>query len=110
MSSSPFSSLSSTPKKPSFQHALRDIPVPDLLHEGIPVLRVYANGNTTRTFLSLSNDKFTLFLKHTSATAKKKWFGSNKKLSDDDQDRVIDIGAISKIQRGHARLRNELAR
>ena len=120
-----------------------DIPVPQTLVEGIPVLRVYATGVTRRATLSLSSDKFTLFVKQERPIKKKSFLlsspftkqkgissssslssslpsssdtnnkKSNNKNDDIDQtgQRGIDIGAISKIQRGHTRHRRiELAR
>jgi hypothetical protein len=108
---SPSSSTSSAITKTSFHHVLRDIPVPKALQQGIPVLRVYANGKTTKTTLSLSSDNFTIFVKQPiEKSSSKRWsFGTSSK-KEDDSDRVIDIGAIYKIQRGHARRRFELAR
>eukprot|EP00980_Cylindrotheca_fusiformis_P020851 scaffold7839_cov59-Cylindrotheca_fusiformis.AAC.2 len=104
-------------KQVSFQNALRDIPVPQILRDGIPVLRVYANGKTTKTTLRLSSDNFTIHVKqHPSqktSNVKQRWsLSSSKHKSESAEaaDRVIDVGAISKIQRGHARRRFELAR
>lgn len=100
--------------KTSFQHVLRDIPVPRALQEGIPVLRVYANGKTTKTTLSLSSDNFTIYVKQKefqqSKSSKIRWSFTSNKQKGEQENRVIDIGAISKIQRGHARRRFELAR
>jgi hypothetical protein len=105
------SSISSANNKTSFHHVLRDIPVPRALKEGIPVLRVYANGKTTKTTLRVSRDNFTIFVKPThEKSSSKRWsFGTSSK-KEDDSDRVIDVGAIYNIQRGHARRRFELAR
>ena len=86
--------------------------MPQILVDGIPVLRVYANGVTRKASLSLSSDKFTLFVKTEKLIQKRSFFRSptkpqNSKNDDIDDTgfRGIDIGAISKIQRGHARHR-----
>lgn len=101
-------------RKTLFQHCLRDVAVPRSLQEGVQVLRVFANGKTSRMTMKLSDDKFTLFLNHGLDNEKqaKKWPSLIRKNSTNgnDLDRVIDVGAISEIQRGHSRRRFQLAR
>ena len=117
----------------ALKNALKAIPVPPELHEGIDVVRVYANGKTKRSYITLSEDKFTLYI--TSEKFKKKqqnransifpWRNKNnvgyggasqpKKSSGtfaglQQHERAIDIGAIHSIQRGHATRKFELAR
>lgn len=115
----------------ALKKALKAIPVPSELLEGIDVVRVYANGKTKRSYITLSEDKFTLYI--TSEKFKKRqqnrtnsifpWRNKNggsttpppKKQSGNfaglqQQERAIDIGAIHSIQRGHATRKFELAR
>eukprot|EP00526_Cylindrotheca_closterium_P002340 CAMPEP_0113608790 /NCGR_PEP_ID=MMETSP0017_2-20120614/4118_1 /TAXON_ID=2856 /ORGANISM="Cylindrotheca closterium" /LENGTH=918 /DNA_ID=CAMNT_0000517509 /DNA_START=309 /DNA_END=3065 /DNA_ORIENTATION=- /assembly_acc=CAM_ASM_000147 len=100
--------------KTLFQHCLKDIAVPRALQEGIQVLRVFANGKTTRMTMKLSDDKFTLFLNHgipgsTKSSSNKRWSMMSRK-NGSELDRVIDVGGISEIQRGHSRRNFQLAR
>lgn len=99
-------------KKTLFQHCLKDVAVPRTLQEGIQVLRVFANGKTTQMTLKLSDDKFTLFLNHglPGKSQNKRWGIVSIRKSGSDLDRVIDVGAISEIQRGHSRRNFQLAR
>ncbi|CAJ1945928.1 unnamed protein product [Cylindrotheca closterium] len=107
--------FSQTNKKTLFQHCLKDIAVPRALQEGIQVLRVFANGKTTQMTMKLSDDKFTLFLNHgipgnnKSTSQSKRWLPFSSK-NGSDLDRVIDVGGISEIQRGHSRRNFQLAR
>lgn len=49
--------------KSKFKRALRRVDVPPALQQGIPVMRVYANGEKPRKqYLTLSRDKFTLYI------------------------------------------------
>jgi hypothetical protein len=96
------------------------MPVPVALQEGVHVLRVYANGKTQNSFLTLSDDKFTLYLSKTQKNgpaSKRGWlqqFVARKHSTPQHQqptdERTIDIGSIERIQRGHANKRFELAR
>jgi hypothetical protein len=61
---------SAPPGKSAFKNALKPIPVPEALHEGIAVIRVYANGKTKLSYMTLSEDKFTIYI--TSEKFKKK--------------------------------------
>jgi hypothetical protein len=77
---------------------------------------VHANGKTRPSFLTLSHDKFTLYV-----TSEKRrgdhsgggggWFrrGSSSARSDVTE-RAIDVGAIDRIQRGQATQQFELAK
>lgn len=99
-------------RKTLFQHCLKDIAVPRALQEGIQVLRVFANGKTTSMTMKLSDDKFTLFLNHgipgKSPTKRLSFLPTWK--NGNELDRVIDVGGISEIQRGHSRRNFQLAR
>ena len=49
--------------KSKFKRALKRIEVPSALQQGIPVIRVFANGQKpTQQYLTLSRDKFTLHI------------------------------------------------
>ena len=49
--------------KSNFKRALKRVEVPPVLIQGIPVIRVYANGKTPKQqYLTLSRDKFTLYI------------------------------------------------
>jgi hypothetical protein len=98
------------------KNALKDIPIPAALRDGIHVLRVYANGQQTHPcYLTLSDDHFTLYVTvqkngYVQTRKSSSWFGRSKSMGDTDE-RAIDIGAIHRIQRGHAATqRFELAR
>lgn len=94
--------------KSTFKNALKSIPVPPELIEGVDVLRVYANGKTKRSFLTLSDDKFTLYV--TTDKYKKSAHKGFFRRRQDKDERAIDIGAIDRIQRGHATHKFVLAR
>ena len=49
-------------KESAFKNCLKSIPVPKALTEGIQCVRVYANGKTQTQYLTLSQDKFTLYV------------------------------------------------
>ena len=52
--------------KSNFKRALKRVEVPPALQQGIPVVRVYANGNKPKQqYLTLSPDKFTLYITST---------------------------------------------
>lgn len=129
-----------TNSRSTFQNVLKGLRVPTSLQEGegVDVLRVFANGQTQASVLSLSEDKFTLYL-----TSQRKnklsnglgglFFGRSSANANgseiapvhrtdshpsayvslgghSDIERAIDIGAIDRIQRGHTTKRFELAR
>lgn len=59
------SAVGGTPKahKSQFKRALKRIEVPPALQQGIPVIRVFANGQKPKQqYLTLSRDKFTLHI------------------------------------------------
>ena len=102
-------SLDNRPLRSNFKNALQKVRVPAILLEGVHVLRVFANGKTQKSFLTLSPDKFTLYLTTERKTAAVfSFFGRSKPTT--VQERAIDIGAIDRIQRGHATKRFEMAR
>jgi len=52
--------------KSNFKRSLKCVDVPPVLQQGIPVIRVYANGQKPKQqFLTLSKDKFTLYITST---------------------------------------------
>jgi hypothetical protein len=104
--------------KSSFKNALSSIHVPSKLLEGINVLRVSANGTTRKSFLTLSEDKFTVYITHqkrgASPTSKGSIFSLRRSKSvadgEDAKERAIDIGSIDRIQRGQVTHKFELAK
>lgn len=104
----------------SFRNALVDVPVPPLLMEGVQVLRVQVDGTMRDSFLTLSEDKFTLYVT-TSRFKRVKgsgggggFFKRGRKKNDATQgayeERSIDISAIDRIQRGQITHKFELAK
>jgi hypothetical protein len=91
----------------TFKNALKTIPVPIALTDGVDVMRVYANGKTKKCFLTLSDDNFTLYV---TSDKYKKSKGFFRRKTENKDERAIDIGAIDRIQRGHATHKFELAR
>jgi hypothetical protein len=84
---------------------LKGIPVPAALVEGVKVTRVYATGKTQNCFLTLGNDNFTLYLTAEKYKKNKGFFssfGSSRRSDQSKDERAVDIGAIDRIQRGHA--------
>jgi len=107
----------------TFRSSLRNLTVPIDLLKGVECLRVFANGQTQQSYLTLSPDRFTLYL----TTERKRPRKSSsfvqflfKQSSNGDSsgggtsggtttttsgtqymERAIDIGAIARIQRGH---------
>jgi hypothetical protein len=77
------------------------------LTDGVDVMRVYANGKTKKCFLTLSDDNFTLYV---TSDKYKKSKGFFRRKTENKDERAIDIGAIDRIQRGHATNKFELAR
>ena len=101
----------------TFRSALLNLKVPTDLRQGVECLRVFANGQTQKSYLTLSPDKFTLYLtterKRPRKSASFVQFLFNKPSPTDTAgnaaaasgtqytERAIDIGAIASIQRGH---------
>jgi hypothetical protein len=76
-------------------------------------MRVYANGKQQKSFLTLSEDKFTLYLtteRKTNSRSSLTSFLFGKSNNTTFKERAIDIGAIDRIQRGQATKRFEMAR
>jgi hypothetical protein len=99
------------PPQSSFKNALKSVPVPPSLVEGVEVFYVNANGVARKSFLTLSEDKFTLYV--TSTKRGGAGFGSIFRWgwgSDETEERAIDIGAIDRIQRGQITQKFELAK
>lgn len=107
----------------SIKQALAHVLVPPILLEGVSVLRVKVNGSMRESFLTLSKDRFTVYITSSKVatetpTAKKSsWlFGRNTKpespsvTAADVDERSIDIGAIDRIQRGQVTHKFELAK
>lgn len=89
-----------SPHRIHFLNALATIPVPSKLLRGVSVLQVAANGLTTSVMLSLSEDKFTIRLVSTN----RGFFRASSK------DNAVDIGEISRIQRGQSTQQFEFAK
>lgn len=126
-------------KQSSLKQALSQVPVCRDLVQGVECLRVFANGHVQRSYLTLSPDRFTLYLtterKSTTGKDSRKTtsggglftnlFGgssnhhhhnssSSSSTSNSPNnntttttttqytERAMDIGAIAKLQRGHA--------
>ena len=85
-----------------FLHSLSLVQIPESLSTGIPVLQVAANGRTRSATLSVSDDKFTV-----SVTFPKQTTGFFSKATNDN--RIIDIGEIDRIQRGQSTQKFEKA-
>lgn len=137
-------SAASMNHRSAFKNCLKPIPVPTALQHGIQCVRVHANGKTQTQYITLSQDKFTLYVtsqplygNHSSTQHKNRsggmasWLfrrsssvdstaalngsgtgdavptptGARKRNS---EVRAIDIGAIHRIQRGHANRRFEM--
>ena len=105
----------SSQPKASFRNALVRVPVPRRLLDGVNVLRVNANGRTRPSFLTLSEDKFTLYLTTTkrgpaSARGLSVLGLRRSKSEGETHERTIDIGAIDRVQRGQATAKFEMAK
>jgi hypothetical protein len=92
--------------KTSFRNALVRVPVPRRLLDGVNVLRVNASGKTRSSFLTLSEDKFTLYIttaRRGPAQRKLSILGLRRSQSEGStQERAIDIGAVDRVERGQA--------
>ena len=88
--------------------------MPRRLLDGVNVLRVNANGRTRPSFLTLSEDKFTLYI----TTTKRGPPGGGlsllglrrSKSEGETHERSIDIGAIDRVQRGQGTTKFEMAK
>jgi hypothetical protein len=135
----------------AFKNCLKPIPVPSALQHGIQCVRVHASGTTQTQYLTLSQDKFTLYVttqplygNNANTHHKNKgggmasWLFRRSSSADSNtanngsgtagdapsavttptasyssrnrntEVRAIDIGAIHRIQRGHANRRFEM--
>ncbi|KAG7363402.1 phosphatidylinositol-specific phospholipase C, X domain containing protein [Nitzschia inconspicua] len=143
-------STTSTPsviRQSAFKNCLKPIPVPSALQQGIQCVRVHANGKTQTQYITLSHDKFTLYVtsqplygNNSNTQHKNKgggmasWLFRRSSSVDSNatvngsgtgditsavttptgarkrnaEVRAIDIGAIHRIQRGHANRRFEM--
>ena len=126
-------------KVSTFKNSLRYVPVHQSLMEGVHVLRVKVNGTMRESFLTLSQDKFTLYVtsgKIVSIAPKSyvsfgwlRFLGGSPNIPDpailtssassttnhsqdvtNPEERSIDIGAIDRIQRGQTTQKFELAK
>ncbi|MEM1010512.1 MAG: hypothetical protein AAGJ35_16075, partial [Myxococcota bacterium] len=102
----------SSSRRASIQKALQEVPIPPLLEEGVHVLRVNGNGSVTTSFLSLSKDRFTLYVTSGKVgTPRMGLFRKSRSSSlDQIQEKKIDIGSIDRIQRGQQTHKFELAK
>lgn len=101
------------PPQSSFKSALKHVPVPPSLVEGVEVFCVNANGVARKSFLTLSEDKFTLYVTTTKRGGAGGGFGGIFRWgwgNDEAEERAIDIGAIDRIQRGQITQKFELAK
>jgi len=126
-------------KVSTFKNSLRYVPVHQSLMEGVHVLRVKVNGIMRESFLTLSQDKFTLYVtsgKIVSVAPKSyvsfgwlRFLVGSPSIPDpailassassitnhtldvtNPEERSIDIGAIDRIQRGQTTQKFELAK
>lgn len=113
--------MATAPARSTFKTALADVPVPQKLLDGVNVTKVNTYGKKKKAFLTLSDDKFTLYV--TSSKVKNgtssvfrpllmkvKSIGSESGDDVDNSERAVDIGSIDRIQRGQNTLKFELAR
>jgi len=116
----------SHPTKPSIQTSLSSVPVPRKLFDGIRVIKVTSNGRMRDRILTLSQNKFTLFVTghrmNSDPTAgggvlratllKVTSIGSYDHNGDEkvDAERAIDMGSIDRVQKGQTTLKFEVAR
>lgn len=104
------------PPRSSFRYALVRVPVPRRLLDGVNVLRVNANGRTRPSFLTLSEDKFTLYITTTKRGPASGGRGLSllglrrSKSEGETHERTIDIGAIDRVQRGQGTTKFEMAK
>jgi phosphatidylinositol phospholipase C delta len=112
--------------KPSIQTALTSVEVPSYLLDGVRVIKVASNGRMGDRILTLSENKFTLFVTvHKVVTdptvggsllratlQKVASIGSYDTNGDEkvDTERSIDIGSITRLYKGQMTLKFEVAR
>jgi hypothetical protein len=122
-----------------FKNALSHVVVPSALEEGVSVMRVKVNGSMRQSYLTLSADRFTLYITSTKVGSSASSSGKSSKSSGGSifsfrsnsstnasstaggggstanpdievQEHSIDIGAIDRIQRGQTTHKFELAK
>mmetsp|Transcript_16305 Transcript_16305/g.24168 ORF Transcript_16305/g.24168 Transcript_16305/m.24168 type:complete len:226 (-) Transcript_16305:2389-3066(-) len=101
------------PLRPTFKSSLANVPVPAKLLEGVSVVKVGTSGKTKKSFLTVSADRFTVYI--TTSKVKRGKIGSLKRVisgngGDGQSERAIDIGSIDRIQKGQITHKFELAR
>lgn len=117
----------------AFKHGLEHVRIPPALLEGVEVRHVQVNGSMREAFLTLSSDRFTLYVTTTkrgvssnSSSSLGGLFGLRRKPPvvtassasvstasanpSELEERSIDIGAIDRIQRGQVTHKFELAK
>jgi len=107
----------------SIKTCLKTVTVPQKLLEGVPVVKVHANGNLKNAFLTISEDNFTAYVTTSKLNDNRRFRNgkilsplirrvSSSLLSDDESENVRSIGisSINRIQVGHNTLTFELAR
>lgn len=110
-----------------FKSCLDSVSVPNELMEGLKVYKILQNGKSKLYYLTLSSDKFVIYLtpnklkngKDNGSTGKGSIskplmkrvtsIGSNQD-DDSENERSVDIGAIDRIQRDQHTFRFENAR
>jgi len=110
---SPRSSGRAPPARSTFKSSLANVPVPTKLLEGVNVVKVGTSGKTKKSFLTVSADRFTVYI--TTSKVKRGKIGSLKRVisgngGDGQSERAIDIGSIDRIQHGQNTLKFEQAR
>jgi phosphatidylinositol phospholipase C delta len=90
-----------------FKNALATVPVPDKLLKGVSIVKVEANGKSQEANLSISQDKFTIYIKSLEGHGVFGFFSSRKT---DSAERAVDIGEIDRLQRGQSTQQFEMAK
>jgi len=100
-----------------YKSCLKSVPVAENILTGVKVLKVNPAGKLKAAFLTLSEDRFILCV---TPSKIKRFLGRTgplrpilKRVATDDEleyEHTIDVGSITRIQRGHNTLRFELAR
>jgi len=115
------SNTHAAPLQPRFQSCLTSIQVPAKMLVGINVIKVNGNGKRKFAFLTLSQDQFTVYITTTQIRNNNGKHGilhlflhrvaSIGRHNDDEYEyeRAIDIGSITRIQKGQSTLKFELA-
>jgi len=111
-----------TPPLSAFRTCLVSVSVPPKILIGIKVTKVNSNGKTKGAFLTLSEDKFTLYITTTQIKNDKGSNGVFRPIirrvasigsshgDEHEYERTIDVGSIVRIQKGQHTLRFELCR